>query len=169
MPLWRLILQVLRVTFEFDQDGMHPLRGEARFLLTLCTDFYQAPSHFGPVSTALVAQLARPNQNDVQSLVIPAIVGLVAATELSDQHKQLNAGILQHVRSDNAKVRLSAVQCQRALTDRLGDDWLALLPEMLPFISELQEDDDEIVERETLRWIQKIEETIGESLNPMLQ
>ena len=40
---------------------------------------------------------------------------------------------------------------------------------MLPFISELQEDDDETVERETLGWIRKIEDVLGESLTPMLQ
>ena len=40
---------------------------------------------------------------------------------------------------------------------------------MLPFISELQEDDDEAVERETLRWIKRIEEALGERLGPMLQ
>lgn len=81
----------------------------------------------------------------------------------------LNASILKHTRSDSPAVRLAAVQCQRSLTDRLGEEWLALLPEMLPFISELQEDDDESVERETLGWIKKVEDVLGESLTPMLQ
>lgn len=40
---------------------------------------------------------------------------------------------------------------------------------MLPFISELQEDDDEAVEGETLQWIRKVEEVLGERLAPMLQ
>lgn len=73
------------------------------------------------------------------------------------------------MRSDEAAVRLAAVQCELSLTNRLGEEWLALLPEMLPFINELQEDDDELVERETLRWIKRIEEILGESLGPMLQ
>jgi len=55
------------------------------------------------------------------------------------------------------------------LTDRLGDEWLSMLPEMLPFISELQEDDDDVVEKETHRWIVKIEDVLGESLDNMLQ
>jgi len=73
------------------------------------------------------------------------------------------------MRSENASIRLAAVQCEQALTDRLGEEWLSMLPEMLPFISELQEDDDEVVERETLRWIVKIEGVLGESLDSMLQ
>ena len=73
------------------------------------------------------------------------------------------------MRSDIPAVRLSAVQCERALTDRLGEEWLALLPEMLPFISEALEDDDETVEREVQKWVKGIEGILGESLNPMLQ
>ena len=65
-------------------------------------------------------------------------------------------------------MRLAAVQCEMSLTEKLGEEWLALLPEMLPFISELQEDDDEKVEREVRRWIVKIEGILGESLDTML-
>ena len=65
-------------------------------------------------------------------------------------------------------MRLAAVQCEMSLTEKLGEEWLALLPEMLPFISELQEDDDEMVEQEVRRWILKIEGTLGESLDTML-
>jgi hypothetical protein len=32
---------------------------------------------------------------------------------------------------------------EQALTEQLGEEWLALLPEMLPYISELMEDEDE--------------------------
>lgn len=86
-----------------------------------------------------------------------------------EQHKAIDSAILKLMRSEHAGVRVNAVMCQQSITERLGDDWLGLLPEMLPFISELQEDDDEEVERETQRWIRMIEETLGESLDEMLQ
>ena len=105
----------------------------------------------------------------MQPEIIPAVVELAAATDSSDHLKDISNAVLKFTRSASAAVRLSAVQCERSLTDRLGEEWLALLPEMLPFISELQEDDDEIVEKETLRWIQMVEEILGESLNAMLQ
>ena len=40
---------------------------------------------------------------------------------------------------------------------------------MLPFISEALQDDDEGVEAEVQAWVRLIEETLGESLDPMLQ
>lgn len=103
------------------------------------------------------------------SEVIPVITGLAIAADSANHHKGLNGAILQYMRSDIALIRLAAVQCEYSLTERLGEEWLALLPEMLPFISELQEDDDEAVEQETQRWIGKIEDILGESLNAMLQ
>lgn len=103
------------------------------------------------------------------SEVIPVLTALAVAADSADHHKELNGAILQYMRSDNAMIRLAAVQCEYSLTVRLGEEWLAQLPEMLPFISELQEDDDETVEQETQRWIGNIEGILGESLNSMLQ
>ena len=81
----------------------------------------------------------------------------------------MNSTILKYMRSDSTAVRLAAVQCESALTERLGEEWLALLPEMLPFISEALEDDDELVEQEVQKWVLRIEKILGESLDPMLQ
>jgi U3 small nucleolar RNA-associated protein 10 len=73
------------------------------------------------------------------------------------------------MRSDAPATRLTAVKCQRSLTDRLGEEWLTMLPEMLPFITDLLEDDDEKIERETRAWIRTAEEILGENLENMLQ
>ena len=73
------------------------------------------------------------------------------------------------MRDDSSAVRLAAVKTQLSLTERLGEEWLAQLPEMLPFISEGMEDDDEGVEMEFRRWVKRIEEILGESIAPMLQ
>lgn len=131
--------------------------------------FWQSPSHFSPISHALLDQLKHAADIPLTSELIPSITELAVAADSPNHHKLLNASILKNTRSDIPAVRLAAVQCQRSLTNRLGEEWLALLPEMLPFISELQEDDDETVERETLGWIKKIEDVLGESLTPMLQ
>ena len=72
------------------------------------------------------------------------------------------------MRSDNAAVRLAAVVCQRALTKRLGEEWLVLLPEMLPFMSEAMEDGNEDVENEVRAWVGEVEGVLGESLEGML-
>jgi U3 small nucleolar RNA-associated protein 10 len=91
----------------------------------------------------------------------------VAASQ--DHHRAVNSGILKLMRSESPATRLAAVRCQRSLTDRLGEEWLTMLPEMLPFITDLLEDDDDKVERETRAWIRASEEILGENLENMLQ
>lgn len=132
-------------------------------------DFYQSPTHFVPISAALLGQLGDAERCSRLPELIPAITELAVATDSAIHHKEINAVILKSMRSDRATVRLAAVQTERALTERLGEEWLASLPEMLPFISEALEDDDEAVEQEMQRWVVGIEGKLGESINPMLQ
>ncbi|KAL1637818.1 snoRNA-binding rRNA-processing protein utp10 [Neofusicoccum ribis] len=151
--LLKAVLSALTKSFENDED-----------------DFWTAPSHFSTISTPLLAQLpAASTLPLLHSHAIPALTALATAAHSADHHKALNTAILKLMRADAAPTRLAAVKAHQALTEALGEEWLGLLPEMLPFISELQEDDDEEVERETLRWIRRIEEILGESLEGMLQ
>ncbi|KAK5664222.1 hypothetical protein OQA88_438 [Cercophora sp. LCS_1] len=150
--LWKRILRSLAQCFEHDQD-----------------EFWQAPAHFGAVAPVLIEQFQRAGSVDVAEELVPTVVELGAAADSKEHHKELNGSLLKLLRSEQAAVRLGVVKCQQALTDRLGQEWLANLPEMLPYISELQDDDDETVERENRRWIVKIEQALGESLDSMLQ
>ncbi|RDL40455.1 ARM repeat-containing protein [Venustampulla echinocandica] len=150
--LWSAVLRTLTKCFEHDQD-----------------EFWQSPAHFSAIAPVLCAQFTHAPSLPLAAELIPAVVELAAAADSSDHHKELNGTIMKHLRSEIASVRLAAVKCEQALTDRLGEEWLSMLPEMLPFISELQEDDDDVVEKETHRWIMKIEGVLGESLDSMLQ
>ncbi|KAI6709306.1 hypothetical protein JHW43_008174 [Diplocarpon mali] len=149
--LWSRVLRTLTKCFEHDQD-----------------DFWQAPSHFSVVAPVLCEQFTNASTLPLKPDLIAAVVELAASADSSDHHKVLNGAILKHMRSETASVRLAAVRCQQELTDRLAEEWLEMLPQMLPFISELQEDDDDLVERETHRWIIKIEGVLGESMDTML-
>lgn len=150
--LWARVLKTLATCFKHDQD-----------------DFWQAPSHFGAVMPVLVDQFLLARSGEVTEELVPTVVELGAAADSQAHQKDLNAGLMKHLKSEQSEVRLAAVKCEQALTDRLGEEWLSMLHEMLPRISELQEDDDEVVERETHRWIVKIEGVLGESLDSMLQ
>ncbi|KAM5351378.1 hypothetical protein ACJ41O_004101 [Fusarium nematophilum] len=150
--LWARVLQTLANCFEHDQD-----------------DFWQAPAHFSAVGPVLMDQFSHAGTVDVTQDLIPTTVELASAADSQAHQKELNSALLKHLRSESTAVRLAAVKCEQALTDRLGEEWLSMLHEMLPRISELQEDDDEVVERETHRWIVKIEGVLGESLDAMLQ
>lgn len=138
--------------FEYDED-----------------DFWQSPQHFNTIAEPLASQLAKDSNLIVNNFVIPAITELASAANSGDHHKDLNSMIMKHMRSHETHARLAAVKCEQSLTERLGEEWLSLLPEMLPYISELQDDDSELVEREVQRWIKRIEEILGESLDAMLQ
>ncbi|KAJ2988983.1 hypothetical protein NUW58_g3699 [Xylaria curta] len=150
--LWRKVLQVLAQSFEHDQD-----------------EFWQAPAHFSAVAPVLISQFIHASSVDLTKDLIPAMVELAATADSQEHQKEINTSLLKNLRSEHAPVRLAVVKCQQALTDKLGEEWLSMLPEMLPYISELQEDDDEDVERETNRWIVGIETVLGESLDAMLQ
>ncbi|KAL9105227.1 MAG: hypothetical protein Q9187_008756, partial [Circinaria calcarea] len=129
-------------------------------------EFWQSPARFAPVSTALLSLL--PHTSSLPFL-LQALTSLAASTSSPDQHKSLNSGILVFLRSDAPQTRLSAVRCQVSLMEKLGEEWLSLLPEMLPFIAEALEDGDEEVEAEVRAWVRGIEGILGESLDPMLQ
>lgn len=150
--LWSRVLRTLVKCFEHDQD-----------------DFWQSPAHFNVIAPIMCSQFNQASELPLAQDLIPAIVELAAAADSADHHKELNGAILKHMRSENSSIRLAAVKCQQALTIKPGEEWLSMLPEMLPFISELQEDDDDVVEKETHRWIGMIEEVLGESLDSMLQ
>lgn len=150
--LWGVVLGVLAACFEHDEDG-----------------FWQGPAHFDAVREPLVAQFAHAPTAELEDTLLPAVIELARASASQPHHKALNTAILKLLRSEDANVRLAAAQCQRGLAERLGEEWLAMLPEMLPYISELQDDDDEEVEREVHRWIGGVEGVLGESLDAMLQ
>ncbi|KAF2756797.1 U3 small nucleolar RNA-associated protein 10 [Pseudovirgaria hyperparasitica] len=146
------VLRALQKSFEHDED-----------------DFWQSPSHFTALAGPITGLLAKTLPTKVSALIIPTVTALASAASSADLLKELNSFIMQMFRSDNPAIRLAAVRCEQCLTETLGEDWLGLLAEMIPFIAELQEDDDEDVEKETQRWIKMIEETLGESLDSMLQ
>ena len=169
--LWQRIIRTLRKILQHDQDSQSTrlkIALESR-LITSIVEFFQDPAYFAPTLSMLSSLLESIEVDLCQDEVIPAMVELASAVDSSARRNEINTALLQRMHSLKAPVRLNAVQCQRALVDQLGHDWLAMLPEMLPLISELQEDDDEKVEHETLRWMAKIEATIGASLAPMLR
>lgn len=113
--------------------------------------------------------LAQLTTDAPATAVIPTVTELAACcASAGDAHREMNAVLLGYMRAEQARTRLAAVLCEQSLTQRLGEEWLGLLPEMLPFVSELREDDDEGVERETVRWIGMVERILGEDLEGML-
>jgi U3 small nucleolar RNA-associated protein 10 len=165
--LWLAVMRTLTTCFEHDRVA-----------------FWQAPTRFSLVAPVLAAQFlhmpttttasgpSTPATDLLSTTLTAAVVELALVANSTDHRKELNTRILHHLRSEQAGVRLAAVKCQQSLAERLGTDWLledGMLPEMLPYISELQSDEDEMVEMAVQRWIVVIETVLGSPLDAMLR
>ena len=72
-------------------------------------------------------------------------------------------------REKKRHLRLAAIKTLHQLFLEVGEEYLLLLPECLPFISELLESDDEHTLNPTVEMVKFIESLSGESLDQYLQ
>ncbi|KAJ2804166.1 snoRNA-binding rRNA-processing protein utp10, partial [Coemansia helicoidea] len=105
----------------------------------------------------------------IRDCLAPAASHLAAAAGNDAMWKILNQDVMLRARSDYAPVREAALVVLQALYHRLGEEFLILLPETIPFLAELLEDDDKRVERATHDTIKAIEAHLGESLQSYLR
>ncbi|KAK9370858.1 hypothetical protein V1509DRAFT_614990 [Lipomyces kononenkoae] len=76
---------------------------------------------------------------------------------------RLNAG------STSSDVKITSVKALKAIYERLGEEWLSMLPQLVPIVAELLEDSDENVETEVRNdLVPVIEGVLGESLDRYL-
>lgn len=146
VELLSAILLALEQSFTHDQD-----------------DFWQSPNHFSPIALPLV-EIFHVASSSLSTQLISTITALASATSAADQHKDLNTAILKLMQSEDKDVRLAAVRLERGLTEQLGEEWLVMVPEMMPVLGEVLEDEDADVEREGREWVTRIEEVLGEGL-----
>ncbi|EPS41293.1 hypothetical protein H072_4850 [Dactylellina haptotyla CBS 200.50] len=153
--LYTLVLNSLIKSFANDQD-----------------EFWQNSVNFEKIEPVLMGQLELAQGEDeilpVSTLVVQAIGELSMAAHTEDHDKTVNSAVLKHMRSENADVRFVAIKTMMELYERHKEEWIGLLPETMPAIAELMEDDVEEVEREVQRLIVKIEEYYGEKLETLL-
>ncbi|KAJ2781610.1 snoRNA-binding rRNA-processing protein utp10 [Coemansia interrupta] len=105
----------------------------------------------------------------VRDFLAPAISQLAVAMGNDAMWKSLNHEVLMKSRSEDPRVRVGAMVVVQAFYERLGEEFLILLPETIPYLAELLEDDDERVERVTQETIKVIESHLGESLQSYLK
>ncbi len=71
-------------------------------------------------------------------------------------------------RNPSPRVRLLGLEVTVQLVNRLREEFLVLLPESLPFLSELVEDVELAVEARAKELVKQLEELSGESLEQYL-
>ncbi|XP_077285744.1 HEAT repeat containing 1 homolog l(2)k09022 [Arctopsyche grandis] len=99
-----------------------------------------------------------------KDLIIPCIAQFAIATADDSLWKPLNYQILLKTRHNDAAIRLLGLECMREMATKLGDSWLPLLPESVPFLAELLEDEVQSVEAATQKAVQTLEAVLGEPL-----
>lgn len=83
--------------------------------------------------------------------------------------KPLQHKVLMRTRAREGATRLAALGALRALVSALGEEYLALLPEALPFLAELLEDGEPAVEAAAQSLFAELEKLSGEDLGQYLK
>ncbi|XP_076844012.1 HEAT repeat-containing protein 1 [Brachyhypopomus gauderio] len=103
-------------------------------------------------------------QSRVTQHLVPCIAQFSVAMGDDSQWKVLNYKILLKTRHSSPKVRFSALLMVLELAGKLKENYTVLLPETIPFLAELMEDECEEVEHQVQNVIQEMETILGEPL-----
>ncbi|XP_051849505.1 HEAT repeat-containing protein 1 [Antechinus flavipes] len=103
-------------------------------------------------------------QERVTKHLIPCIAQFSVAMADDSLWKPLNYQILLKMRHSSPKVRFAALITVLELAEKLKENYIVLLPESIPFLAELMEDECEEVENQCQKTIQQLEVILGEPL-----
>uniref|UniRef100_A0A3P9PQK6 HEAT repeat-containing protein 1 n=1 Tax=Poecilia reticulata TaxID=8081 RepID=A0A3P9PQK6_POERE len=126
----------------------------------------RADALLGPLVDQLENSLGGPQvyQNRVVQHLVPCVGQFAVALADDSQWKTLNYQILLKTRHSDSKVRFSSLLMLMELASRLKENYVVLLPETIPFLAELMEDECEEVEQQVQKVIQEMENMLGEPL-----
>lgn len=153
IPLRRLVLISLATSFKYDQIG-----------------FWQSSTRFDAVSIALCSQLSNV-EDKIGKHLIKAITTLVKVAGSDEHNKAVNTLLMSHMKTEcKPREKYWTVRVLKSIYKKVGENWLSLLPQLVPLIAELLEDDDESVEAEVRTGLAKvIEQVMGEPLDRYLE
>jgi U3 small nucleolar RNA-associated protein 10 len=109
------------------------------------------------------------SQKEDSGSVAECIVALASAAGDEQKWKPLNHAVLQACSHESrGEVRKAGVRCLLSLIKSIGEEYMVLIPECLPVLSELLEDTDEEISGAAQECITSSEELLGESLEDSL-
>lgn len=103
-------------------------------------------------------------QQRVTQHLVPCVGQFSVAMADDSQWKTLNYQILLKTRHPDSKVRFSSLLMLMELASKLKENYVVLLPETIPFLAELMEDECEEVEQQVQKVVQEMENILGEPL-----
>ena len=101
--------------------------------------------------------------------IVDCLVALASAAGDEQLWKPLNHAVLQACsNASRVEVRKAGISCLHSLINSVGEEYMVLIPECLPVLSELLEDSDEEIAGLAQDCITQSEELLGESLEDNL-
>ncbi|KFB38442.1 AGAP009004-PA-like protein [Anopheles sinensis] len=117
----------------------------------------------GPITDQLENGLII-NVAEVRTLVIDCLAQMAVAVMDDSLWRQLNYQVLLKTRNNEPEVRMFALEACTEIARKLGESYAPLLPETIPFLAELMEDDNEDVEKAVHHSCREIGRATGEDL-----
>ena len=133
----------------------------------------QEPTRVDVILQPLVDQLFNIDGSSAEEIDTYAIRGEALAQCLGNmasvipqtKWKALQQQVLHKTQHSKSAVKCSAISSLRRMYETVGQEFIANLPELLPYIAELLEDDDDTVVKHTQQLVQKVEDVTVEDLS----
>jgi hypothetical protein len=153
--LWILLVSSLQKLFIHDKNG------------------FMTSERFKAVVVPLVNQIDlvkvdAANYRDRMDLLVSTLGHLASSTRDDKLWKLINHEVMMKSRSEHVPARLTSLRCLEFFYDSLGEEFLILFPETIPFLAELLEDDDADVEKLAHQVCAVIEKYLGEPMSNYL-
>ena len=94
----------------------------------------------------------------------PCLAQLATATPEDTNWKYLHYQILLQLRDERPAVRIAIISVLTSLVTERTDTYLPVLPDAVPFLQEILEDDDAVVESACRDFIKHMETIFGQNL-----
>ncbi|XP_055389397.1 HEAT repeat-containing protein 1 homolog [Condylostylus longicornis] len=101
---------------------------------------------------------------ELQTVLINCISQLAVVVSNDVSWKRLNYEVLLKSRNDQIEIKMLSLKTCIEVAKKLGEDFSSLLPETIPFMAELLENDNTIIEEAGRKTVIELEKVVGESL-----
>ncbi|XP_017023982.1 HEAT repeat-containing protein 1 homolog [Drosophila kikkawai] len=155
---------------EDDVDLLMAILGTLHHVFLHCSEDFVNEHRFNALMTPLVDQLENDlvlSHEPLHQALSNSIAQLAVASN-DVMWKQLNSQVLLKTRTPTPEVRILAFNSCVAIARKLGESYATLLPETVPFIAELLEDEHQRVEKNTRSAVQELETILGEPVQKYL-
>ncbi|XP_029708721.1 HEAT repeat-containing protein 1 homolog [Aedes albopictus] len=106
--------------------------------------------------------------NEIRGLVVNCLAQMAVAVADDTLWRQLNHQVLLKTRNNDPEIRLFALEACTELARKIGENFAPLLPETIPFLAELLEDENQAVEKAVQKTVREVEKVTGEPLHKYL-